>query len=177
MTDTTAGDWTDEQMQALTDTEDAEDWRDFSKAALAEVQRIAARDGKLTAESVLDAAVDPASPLHDRFEWDDGAAAHGYRLDQARRLIRAVVTVVEAPKSEPVTARAFVVAERGSGEYVRIGEARSDPDRRARLIKYAVATLRGGVTQLKGLVVGVRGETKAKTLLQDIEDALERYDA
>lgn len=46
--------------------------------------------GKLTAQAVITAASEPDHPLHDRFEWDDTAAAAKYRLDQARRLIRVV---------------------------------------------------------------------------------------
>ena len=47
-------------------------------------------NGRLTPEAVLTAARDPNSPLHDRFEWDDGKAAAEHRLHQARTLIRSV---------------------------------------------------------------------------------------
>ena len=57
-----------------------------------------ARDGKLTAETVLDDAYNPNSPLHAQFEWDDTVAAHQYRLVQARQIIRGVqVSVMERP--------------------------------------------------------------------------------
>ena len=49
------------------------------------------QDGILTAEAVVEAAKDPESPLHHQFEWDDSAAAHAHRLNQARQLIRTVV--------------------------------------------------------------------------------------
>lgn len=44
-------------------------------------------EDKLTTDEVLARATDPASPLHTHFEWDDVAAAHEHRLDQARKLI------------------------------------------------------------------------------------------
>lgn len=45
------------------------------------------QNGRLTPSSVVDAARDPASPLHAQFEWDDGVAAERYREIQARKLI------------------------------------------------------------------------------------------
>lgn len=54
------------------------------------------RDGELTAEQVVaEAAANPDSPLHTRFEWDNSKAAHQYRLEQARSLIRSYTLTVE----------------------------------------------------------------------------------
>lgn len=44
-------------------------------------------EDKLTTDEVLARAVDPASPLHTHFEWDDAVAADAHRRDQARQLI------------------------------------------------------------------------------------------
>ena len=62
-----------------------------------ELERIArsAPDGVLTPSAVVESARDEGSPLHDKFEWDDGVAAEAWRLEQARRLIRTVKVVVE----------------------------------------------------------------------------------
>lgn len=87
------------------------------------------RDGKLTAEQVVAAAVDPASPLHGWFEWDDTAAAHRYRLEQARLLIRGV-KVTARGESGPIRCRAFL-HEPERDTYTPIGEVVSDLDRRA----------------------------------------------
>jgi hypothetical protein len=46
--------------------------------------------GQLTPEVVVEAAADPASPLHKSFEWNDETAAAAYRIEQARALIRSV---------------------------------------------------------------------------------------
>lgn len=56
----------------------------------AELLAIREEHGKLTPHLVLEVATSPDHPLHNRFEWDDGAAAHKYRLNQARELIRVV---------------------------------------------------------------------------------------
>lgn len=56
--------------------------------------------GNLTPAAVVEDARSKKSPLHDQFEWDDGEAAHKYRLEQARTLIRSVrVEVVTEQKT------------------------------------------------------------------------------
>lgn len=58
-------------------------------AIRAELEMIAKRNnGVLLAESVVEAAKDKNSPMHDQFDWDDSEAAHKWRLTQAEGLIR-----------------------------------------------------------------------------------------
>jgi hypothetical protein len=47
-------------------------------------------EGKLRTEDVLSSARHKASALHPAFTWDDEKAAHEFRLNEARRLIRAI---------------------------------------------------------------------------------------
>lgn len=49
-----------------------------------------AHDGRLSPDIVVAAAIDPTSPLHSKFEWDDTEAAKEHRRNQARALIRSV---------------------------------------------------------------------------------------
>lgn len=46
-----------------------------------------------TAEAILADAKSPRSPLHSLFEWNNSRAAHEYRLEQARAVIRSVRVV------------------------------------------------------------------------------------
>lgn len=56
-----------------------------------EIERLAeANGGEVTAWHILDAARNPASPLHPKFTWDDEAAAEQYRLQEARGIVDAV---------------------------------------------------------------------------------------
>lgn len=48
------------------------------------------KDGRLTPEDVVAAARNPKSALHPHFNWDNKEAAHFWRLEQARTLIRSV---------------------------------------------------------------------------------------
>ena len=74
-----------------------------------QLQAIYDANRRLTPALVVDAARDEGHPLHDRFEWNDKAAAEAHRLDQARRLIRSVrVIYKEADEKEGArTVRAF----------------------------------------------------------------------
>jgi hypothetical protein len=69
--------------------------RVLSAAGRAELQRLASlHGGRLTTKSVERVARNKNSPLHEYFEWDDGAAAYRWRLFQARELISSVRVVV-----------------------------------------------------------------------------------
>jgi len=47
-------------------------------------------NGRLLPEDVIDAARNPNSVLHNYFTWDDSEAAHQFRLQEARALIKKV---------------------------------------------------------------------------------------
>jgi hypothetical protein len=64
--------------------------------------------GPLTASRVVEAAADPQSPLHARFDWDDEHAAAAYRLVQARNLIQEFTISVSTRPGKAQTVRAFV---------------------------------------------------------------------
>lgn len=75
---------------------------------IAELTRIAEENGgELKPGAVVAAARDTRSPLHSSFDWNDGEAAHNWRLQQARILIRAVVKY-ETVGSKVVPCRVFV---------------------------------------------------------------------
>ena len=69
---------------------------------VAELKRIAtANGGILKPIAVVEAARSPDSPLHSRFQWDDTMAAHQWRLEQARQLIRVTVTLIGGTGDTP----------------------------------------------------------------------------
>jgi len=100
-----------------------------------------AHDGILRAEDVVEAAADPDSPLHRHFQWDDGKAAHQYRLIQARNLITVYVEVLPGVSQEPVQVYVSLAQDRQEvgGGYRRIRDVLADPDMRARLVDEALA--------------------------------------
>lgn len=62
------------------------------KAELERIRR--AHGGILRPADVVRAARPVNSPLHSRFDWDDTTAAHQWRLEQARHLIRVCIQMV-----------------------------------------------------------------------------------
>jgi len=55
-----------------------------------EIQSVYDKAGYLDPATLLKAATPKSSPLHKRFDWDDKAAAHHWRLEQAHELIQSV---------------------------------------------------------------------------------------
>jgi len=93
-----------------------------------ELERIRAlHGGILQAEDVLEEARNPDSPLHPMFEWDDQVAAHQYRLEQARALIREVRVEVVC-RDEMVLAPLYVRQPEAKSGYVSVSEASANAD-------------------------------------------------
>lgn len=97
--------------------------------------------GHVLPADVLEHARSANSPLHGAFEWDDGEAAHRYRIQQAGHLLRSLVVHVRfEPRAEPKPVRAFVnVVNRETDRrgYVSLPDAMSDADYRAQVIQQA----------------------------------------
>lgn len=97
---------------------------------------------EFTPSDVLRAASDPSNPLHAYFEWDDAAAAHEYRLSQARYLVQTVKVVIE--QKEDLKVRAYVSCEvEGQRVYTSRARVKSDEELRAQTVSAAIGELRG----------------------------------
>lgn len=100
--------------------------------------------GLLTEESVITEAKSKKHPLHDRFTWDNSAAAKLWRLEEARRLIRSVFVTIEQPKDTSVTVRAYASLPRdreAGGGYRSISDIMSQEDLRSELLTTALSEL------------------------------------
>lgn len=99
-------------------------------------------DGLLVAEEVITFAEDENTALHGRFEWDDEAAGHQYRLIQARNLIRVVVEF--EPRLEQHV-HAYVSLEidrrREGGGYRTMNSVMGAADTRTELLEQALREL------------------------------------
>lgn len=141
----------------------------MSAVEVASVLRALEREnGRLIPADVVDAARDPASPLHAHFEWDDSAAAEKYRLDQARTLIRSVkieVTVRDVPLSVVGYVRDPGADTKDAG-YRNVAALRSEEDAARAAI----------VDEMKRVANAAR---RAKTLaaVLGLSDEIERIDA
>jgi len=125
--------------------------------AAKELQRLQ-KAGAITAPAVVEAARPDDAPLHPVFEWDDEAAADEYRLEQARRLIRAVQVIEndQPPRSifvhvQPLTGR--------DGNYQQLDTLIHSPDAYVMALAAArrrVASAREAVAELHRVAEGVK---------------------
>jgi hypothetical protein len=97
-------------------------------------------DGLLMPEDVVDAARPLSSPLHSRFEWDNGKAAEAYRIWQARQLLRVCIETI--PQSDnPVEVFVSLSSDRKEGGYRIQTQVLSDAQMRNQLLADAMAEL------------------------------------
>lgn len=102
----------------------------------------------VNAEEILKAARPQKSPIHEHFTWDDTEAAHEYRLEQARYLVRHIV-ITKPVDGVPHQVRAFhIVSHKPTKEdpiekgYVSFDVAFNDDGYRQQVISRAFRELR-----------------------------------
>ncbi len=129
--------------------------------------------GYLSPDTVVEAAADPASVLHDRFTWDDTEAARRFRLVQAGMMLRQIRVTIMRPALPAETAGTKVIEVRqfqsdpdargNGGSYTRVEALIEDPDKRKSLLESVVGELRAirkrydELTELTGVWVAVDG--------------------
>ncbi|MGK9336084.1 hypothetical protein [Sinorhizobium meliloti] len=126
--------------------------------------------GELTPQDILDDARHDNSPLHSFFEWNDGAAAEQYRLQQARGLIRAVVAVYtrEDEGKPAVRTKAYVhINEPSAPHYREASHAMSQAKTRKLVLQRAWRELQAWRQRYKDL--------KEFSELFDVIDECERH--
>ena len=133
------------------------------KQVEARLEKIRAHNsGTLRPDDVVADAKSDKSPLHAFFEWDDSAAAHQFRLDQARTLIRNV-KVEMSSSTQTIIAPYYVRDPRvGSDEqgYCATMEIKSDADVATDALRYefdrAISLLERAVTIADALGLGAQ---------------------
>lgn len=91
--------------------------------------------GTLRPEDIVEYAENDRTELHKCFTWDDAKAAHHFRLEEARSIVQCIVTMEEAPDSEPIEYRAFesVIVE-GERQYVPTKIVLNDENLRSQVL-------------------------------------------
>lgn len=107
-----------------------------------ELDDIERRHGKILPSVVVQAARDKKSAMHTWFDWDDSSAAQKYRLEQARSLIRIVVTTVNTPNATPFQTYVSLKSDRyNGGGYRSITRVLSDKERTRQMLQQALDEL------------------------------------
>lgn len=126
------------------------EWSGFKYAVSAqtvgeECEKIEARDGAVTQESLVDSARSEGSAIHGLFEWDDRIAGEKWRLNQARVILSNLkVTVLDSGGQEPQKVRAYLnpnpIDARAS--YFNVQQSMQDLDLRSGVLARAEKELR-----------------------------------
>jgi hypothetical protein len=101
-------------------------------------------EGMLKVDDVIEAARPASSPLHSKFTWDDTEAAHKWRQEQARALIRVTVHMLPSNISnEPVRVFVSLTPDRkdDGGGYRSLVSVMSRKDLREQLLADACADM------------------------------------
>ena len=96
--------------------------------------------GLLMPQDVVEAAKPQASPLHNRFEWNNTAAARAFRLWQARQLI-SICVHVEPGITDPIPVFCSLSTDRAKGGYRATATVMSDAEMREQLLQDALHEL------------------------------------
>jgi len=100
------------------------------------LEELATPTGSITPEGVVDDARNPASPLHENFDWDNATAAESWREHTARNLIGSLVVVKVNETQVTGTVRAFVSVRENDekGVYAPIVRVMEAPELRAQVL-------------------------------------------
>lgn len=98
--------------------------------------------GNLNPVTVVEAAKNPKSALHNKFEWNNTKAAHEYRLWQARQLIRVSIEYLEDGKEVPTRVFVSLKSDRTNNiGYRSMVDVMSDKQMRSELLSDALDEL------------------------------------
>lgn len=121
--------------------------------------------GLLTPDAVVAAATSKASVLHDLFEWDAKKAAHAFRIEQARAIIRSVRVVITTEKTT-ISTVAYVRdpdIEPDEQGYVTTASLIGDEDRARAALVNEFSRAASALRRAKELALafGMEGEVQA----------------
>ena len=146
------------------------DMRERDRRDRALLRKLEEKDGTLRPERVVEAAKAKDHPWHDRFEWDDTAAAEQYRINQARVLIRSVevrITTSEYVMFSPVYTRK---AEQPGGPkgYVEVAKIASQEEVARASLEDELRRISGNIERSRGIAHQLGLVPEFEALLADI---------
>jgi len=135
-------------------------------------------NGHLTPHAVVEDARSRKSPLNKAFEWNEAKAAQGYRIEQAKYLLRSLVVMVKQrqPTGPGRPLRAFVSVPADDEEprsYRPTIDVLSDGRQRERILREAERDCRAWIERYRGLLAAADLSKLFQGALRVIEDKRE----
>jgi hypothetical protein len=127
--------------------------------------------GRLTAEDVVEDATNSRSPLHSYFNWDDKAAAHLHRLEQARYLLRSISVEVVRGK-EVMEVRSFeVITDKDKKQqgYTPITSIMKNKGEMKQILERAGAEMEQWISRYEDYKFLSKAVLRARRILQELK--------
>ena len=134
----------------------------------AELAALYSAKGILLPEDVIEAAKPKTSPLHNLFDWNNKSAAHKYRVEQARALIRSVRTTYITEKRS-VSAVVYIHDPEERVGYTRLADVHSDTDKARDIIAREVKSAYAAVQRAREIARALEGEDDLHRSLQELD--------
>lgn len=134
--------------------------------------------GLLRPERLVERASNKKHPLHDFFCWDDTRAAHLYRVDQARELIRRVEVTVTANEIElrvPYAIHDVRLGEREAG-YREVATVRDERTVAMQTMERELIALAAVRSRVLTLAIALNLEDQARSALAGIGQFQEEFE-
>lgn len=122
--------------------------------------------GALTPDNLLQEASREEHPLHERFEWDDAAAAQTHRLNQARALLRLPRSTVIVNGCR-IVSPTYVHDPSLSGNrqgYIPVSRIKSESDMASDAMSAEIDRAAGALRRAHGIAVALGDNDTADTL-------------
>ena len=125
--------------------------------------------GRIPLEAVIEDARDPTSPLHDQFEWNNDAAAHQHRLDQARALVRSVkIEMIIDRRNVSVPAYVHDPSDQRQSGYVETVSLTDDRVKGIEAMKREFNRIEGLVRRSRDIASVLRLEEEFESMLNNL---------
>lgn len=123
----------------------------------------------LTAEDVLREAENARSPLHKFFDWDDRSAARKYRLDQARLILRSIVTYHVDNQGQVKRGHEWYSVREGKQvTYIKSDVVHATPSLRERVVEQARREMNSWISRYDNYEFLMKATKKARRLVAAI---------
>jgi hypothetical protein len=148
--------------------------RPSSERLAEELQKLEQENGRLDPEDVVRVARRRSHPLHPYFEWSNTRAAHAYRVDQARALIREVKVRITV-ENRTVVSVAYVKdptcqyqdgrMQRG---YVRLHHIPPKKEQARNVLRDELARIEGALNRSRALAIALGLESEFEDVLRSL---------
>jgi hypothetical protein len=142
------------------------------------VRSQADKGGHIEPDHLVEAARDPASPIHDQFEWNDRRAGELYRRDQAQQIIRMVKVEIEIEDRTLVIPYYVSDPDRpvGSHRYVEIDRAARNHETARSVMLDEMRRISAAINRARGVAAALGLDALLDELFRQVAGVVTKID-